>query len=137
MSIYILIFLMLFSGSIMTIMISRHLVELRKSSSGETTETIILPKVSLKEISKEFLIKAKFFLQKRLIPVFYQCAEKIIFKIGIVVKKIEQFLLKIDNRIRGKYRIINSGSNGNGSKYWEDIIEFKNNLNGNNKDSSH
>ncbi len=60
----------------------------------------------------------------------YKESEKIISRIRINILKIECWLLKLTNYIRGK-RNIQSNGNCDKSEYWKDINDFKNGLNGN------
>lgn len=74
--------------------------------------------------------KAVHFWNNIFLPHFFQSAERIISKIRGLVHELEKSLSKLDAHISGKYKkIYNSGENGNGSKYWNDVIEFKNGLN--------
>lgn len=64
------------------------------------------------------------------LPHFFQSAERIVSKIRRLVQELEKSLSKLDAHISGKYKKMSGHNrNGNGSKYWNDVIEFKNNLN--------
>lgn len=67
------------------------------------------------------------FWRNSILPAVYKEFEKIISRFRINVLKVEGWLLKLTNYIRGKRKVQN---NGNQSQYWKDINDFKNGLNG-------
>ncbi len=121
----ILISLAVFSLFGMAIIIGRHFKEAKIKAEKE---------VSIKDIILSLAKFVNYFWQNNFLSFFYGCLERIIFNLRIILQKIEEFLLNLDNYIRGKYRIRMNNSQ-NDSKYWKDIIRFKNDLDNNNKPS--
>lgn len=120
--------LITFSGLGMIFIFGRRLIEARKLEKEELSRRINPHQLSFKSLSVAFLRFLKNLFKNIFIPFLYRVIERIIFNLGLFVKKIEKSLLKLDNYIRGKYKLIKKSNNGNGSKYWEDIIDFKNDL---------
>jgi hypothetical protein len=117
----ILISFSIFSGLGIAIIIIRHFKEARMKTERE---------VSIKDIFLSFAKSINYFWRYNFLFYFYRCLERIIFNLGRVLQKTEEFLLNLDNYIRGKYRVKMNNSKNN-SKYWRDIIGFKNDLNNN------
>ncbi len=69
------------------------------------------------------------FWKNSVLPNLYKEFEKTVSRFRINVLKIECWLLKLINYIRGKRKVSNNGS----SEYWKDVNDFKNGLNGNDK----
>ena len=70
------------------------------------------------------------FWRNSVLPNIYKEFEKTVSRFRINVLKIECWLLKLTNYIRGK-RNNQCNSNGSQSQYWKDVNDFKNGLNGN------
>lgn len=78
-------------------------------------------------------LPASNFFRTFVLPKIYKEFEKTISRFRINVLKIESLLLRLTNYIRGKRKVCD---NGDSSKYWKDMNEFKNGLNnGSSKDS--
>jgi len=71
------------------------------------------------------------FWMNSILPNLYKEFEKTVSRFRINVLKIECWLLKLTNYIRGK-RSAQCNGNGSQSQYWKDVNDFKNGLNGNN-----
>ncbi|MFH1956287.1 MAG: hypothetical protein ABIJ28_01400 [Patescibacteria group bacterium] len=65
------------------------------------------------------------FWKNFLTPFFYKITEKTFLKFAGFAKRIELKFIKLSNYVKGKRKIKNGQSNG----YWNNIIEFKNGLN--------
>lgn len=71
------------------------------------------------------------FWRNSVLPNLYKEFEKTVSRFRINLLKIEGWLLKLTNYIRGKRQIQNNNGNGSQSQYWKDVNDFKNGLNGN------
>lgn len=127
----VLISLMAFSGLGMVILFGKQLIEVRKLEKEELARKVDPAKLSFKCFCVAVFRFIKNIFKNIFIPFFYKVTERIIFGLGLFIKRIEKILLKLDNRIRGKYRVIKNNNNGNSSKYWGDVVDFKNGLDGN------
>ena len=106
----------------MAFMVGRHVKEAR--AAGTDNE---LPLSHFYDLLEK---KAVRFWKDVFLPHFFQSAERIVSKTRGLVQELEKSLSRLDAHISGKYKKINnSNGNGNGSKYWNDVIEFKNELN--------
>lgn len=103
----------------MAVMVGRRVREARLAGTDNE-----LPLSHFYHLSREKII---YFWKNVFLPHFFQSAERIVSKSRDLVRELEKSLSKLDARISGKYKI--NKTNGNGSKYWNDVIEFKNNLN--------
>ena len=77
--------------------------------------------------SKQYL---SCFCKNFLTPFFYKVTEKIFLKFAGLARRIELKFVKLSNYVKGKRKIKNGQSNG----YWNNIIEFKNGLNDEDKE---
>lgn len=68
------------------------------------------------------------FWRNSVLPNLYKEFEKTVSRLRINLLKIEGWLLKLTNYIRGKRNV---QGNGDQSQYWKDVNDFKNGLNGN------
>ena len=77
------------------------------------------------------VIPAGRFWKNRLVPLFYLSGEKVIGKLRLAIDKLDESIGKFDDYLRRKSI---PQSNGNSkSEYWNDINEFKDNLNAEDK----
>lgn len=113
--------LALISFAGMAVMIGRRVREARLAGTDNE-----LPLSHFYYLSRKKII---YFWKNVFLPHFFQSAERIVSKSRDLVRELEKSLSKLDACISGKYKKINN-SNGNGSKYWNDVIEFKNGLPG-------
>lgn len=105
----------------MAILVGRHVKEAR--AAGIDNE---LPLRHFYDLYKDKVIR---FWRDIFLPHFFQSAEGIVSKTRRLVQEMEKSLSKLDSHISGKYKKMeNINRNGNGSKYWNDVIEFKNSL---------
>jgi len=105
----------------MAVMIGRHIKEARMT--GINNE---LPLSHFYDLLEN---KVVYFWKNIFLPHFFQSAERIVSKTRSLVQELEKALSKLDAHISGKYKKMNNpNENGNGSKYWNDVIEFKNSL---------
>ena len=91
-------------------------------------------KSSFADFHDYIVIPSANYWKNYILPNIYREFEKTVSRFRINVLKIEGWLLKLTNYIRGKR---NNQGNGNGgqSQYWKDVNDFKNGLNeGNNGD---
>lgn len=114
--------LALISFAGMAVMVGRRIREARLAGTDNE-----LPLSHFYHLSREKII---YFWKNIFLPHFFQSAERIVSKSRDLVRELEKSLSKLDARISGRYKKIESSNgNGNGSKYWNDVIEFKNGLN--------
>jgi len=106
----------------MAVMVGRHVKEARLAGTDNE-----LPLSHFYDLLEKKVIH---FWKNTFLPHFFQSAERIVSKTRSLVQELEKSLSRLDAHISGKYKKINnSNGNGNGSKYWNDVIEFKNELN--------
>lgn len=122
--------IMVISGAGAAFIIGRHL---RRARSGEMAHESISDHSMFEYV---YSAVTRFILRlwrKAILPSFFNLSQKAILKLEIITKKIEKILERMDSYMRGRYKahIFMNGSND--SKYWGDVKEFKNGLNGNSK----
>ena len=106
----------------MAVLVGRHVKEARVAGVSH--------ELPLDHFFYLYRDKAIHFWNNIFLPHFFQSAERIVSKTRGLVQELEKSLSKLDAHISGKYKKIESSNgNGNGSKYWNDVIEFKNELN--------
>jgi hypothetical protein len=70
-----------------------------------------------------------------LLPRFFRNAERMVVKTKAKVARLEKTLEKLDDYLRGKHKTSVLKNSGADSQYWNSVIEFKNELNGENKNT--
>lgn len=112
----------------MSVIIFRHLKEVRMAALDTGVSNLKFGRSLIKSFYCSAKISLVYFWKNYLIPLFYKITERALFKMESITKKIQSKLKRFSNYIKGKRKINNSSAS---SEYWEDVIEFKNNLNGN------
>lgn len=124
-----LIVITIFSAGGMLYLLLRRLREIRMMAGSELLEKLQASRPVFSDFHQYFIIPAINFYRTSVLPAVYKESEKTISRFRINILKIERWLLRLTNYIRGKRKI---NTNGN-TPYWKDINDFKNGLNGNNK----
>lgn len=124
-----LIVITIFSAGGMLYLIWRRLREIRMMADSELLEKLQASRPVFSDFHQYLITPTINFYRTSVLPAVYKESEKAISRFRINILKIERWLLRLTNYIRGKRKI---NSNGN-TPYWKDINDFKNGLNGNNK----
>lgn len=124
-----LIVITIFSAGGMLYLLLRRLREIRMMAGSEFLEKLQASRPVFSDFHQYLIIPAINFYRTSVLPAVYKESEKTISRFRINILKIERWLLRLTNYIRGKRKI---NTNGN-TPYWKDINDFKNGLNGNNK----
>lgn len=121
----ILIILMIFSGGGIVCLVINRLKAARLMGERELIIKIQESKSLLADFYEKVINPTVNFWRKSLLPPLYKEFEKIISRFRINVLKIESWLLKLTNYIRGKRNV---QSNNHHSQYWKEMNDFKNGL---------
>ncbi|MCX6731538.1 MAG: hypothetical protein NTX55_00945 [Candidatus Parcubacteria bacterium] len=126
----ILIILIVLSGGGMFYLVWGRFRTAGAMSESELTEKILASRSLFADFHDYIVIPSVNYWKNSILPNIYKEFEKTVSRFRINVLKIEHWLLKLTNYIRGKR---NAQCNGNGgqSPYWKDVNDFKNELNGN------
>ncbi|MBU3925788.1 hypothetical protein KJ763_01310 [Patescibacteria group bacterium] len=127
--------IIIISGSIMavsfiamSVVIGRHLKEIRMIVDNESISNFDFSR----SLAKSFYCSTKNFLvcfwRNYFVPLCLRITEIIIVALEKMTKKIQFCLVRFSNYIKGRRKISNLKNN---SEYWDDMIDFKNNLNEN------
>jgi len=121
-----LVLIIFFSGLGMSYLILRRLKEVKAMPEAEFLLKLKQTKPVFSDFN-QYLVAPLVNLWKTVVlPAIYKEFEKFISRFRINLLKMEGWLLRLTNYIRGKRKIQN---NGKPSPYWKDINEFKNGLN--------
>ena len=125
-----LILLIVFSGSGMFYLIWSRFKAVKIIKEEELLVKLQGTKYLFSDFHDYVVIPMINFWKNSVLPSIYKEFEKVVSRFRINLLKIEGWLLKLTNYIRGKR---NNQCNGNGSQsqYWKDVNDFKNGLNGN------
>jgi hypothetical protein len=124
-----LIVITIFSAGGMLYLLLRRLRETRMMADGELLEKLQVSRPVFSDFHQYLIIPTINFYRTSVLPAVYKESEKTISRFRINILKIERWLLRLTNYIRGKRKI---NTNGN-TPYWKDINDFKNGLNGDEK----
>lgn len=107
-------------------MVLRRLKEARAMSEAEFLARLRQTRPVFSDFNQHLVAPAMNLWKTAVLPAIYKEVEKLISRFRINLLKIEGWLLRLTNYIRGKRKI---QSNGQSSPYWKDINDFKNGLN--------
>lgn len=127
-----LIILVVFSAGGMLYLVGNRFKTIRIMDEKELLVKLQNSKSSFADFYSYIVIPTINFWSNSVLPNIYKEFEKTVSRFRINVLKIEHWLLKLTNYIRGK-RSAQCNGNGSQSQYWKDVNDFKNGLNGNDK----
>jgi hypothetical protein len=120
---------MLLSAAGMLYLLLKRLKEVRMMPENELLAKLQTSRPVFSDFHQYVFIPAVNFYRTAVLPKIYKESEKKISRFRINILKIEGWLLRLTNYIRGKRKIQNNGH----TPYWKDINDFKNGLNGDDK----
>lgn len=124
-----LVIIMFLSVAGMLSLLSKRLREVRMMPENELLARLRISRPVFSDFHQYVFIPAVNFYRTVVLPKIYKESEKKISRFRINILKMEGWLLRLTNYIRGKRKI---NTNGN-TPYWKDINDFKNGLNGDDK----
>lgn len=124
-----LIIIMLLSAAGMLYLLLKRLKEVKMMPANELLAKLQASRPVFSDFHQYIIIPAVNFYRTAVLPKIYKEFEKKISRFRINILKMEGWLLRLTNYIRGKRKIHNNGR----TPYWKDINDFKNGLNGDDK----
>ncbi len=124
-----LIIIVLFSAAGMLYLLLKRLQEVKMMPENELLAKLQTSRPVFSDFHQYVFIPAVNFYRTAVLPKIYKESEKKISRFRINILKMEGWLLRLTNYIRGKRKIQNNGH----TPYWRDINDFKNGLNGDDK----
>lgn len=124
-----LIIIMLLSAAGMLYLLLKRLQEARMMPENELLAKLQTSRPVFSDFHQYVFIPAVNFYRTAVLPKIYKESEKKISRFRINILKMEGWLLRLTNYIRGKRKIHSNGR----TPYWKDINDFKNGLNGDDK----
>lgn len=124
-----LIIIMLLSAAGMLYLLLKRLQEVKMMPENELLAKLQTSRPVFSDFHQYVFIPAVNFYRTAVLPKIYKESEKKISRFRINILKMEGWLLRLTNYIRGKRKIHNNGR----TPYWKDINDFKNGLNGDDK----
>jgi hypothetical protein len=117
-----LIILIIFSAGGMMFLVGSRFKEVKIMSDEELLVKLRETKHLFSDFHDYVVVPAINFWKNSALPYIYKEFEKTVSRFRINVLKIEAWLLKLTNYIRGKRKIQNNGY----SEYWKDVNDSKN-----------